>query len=130
MNKEIIDKFPFFSINKFPVKLNHLFFGLNMGFTFFHAAAKRGTWQEWGIKSWNDLTKLTFGEINRKQNFYTGKAGLERAQAELKLFEAKTGNLPRSTDPGMRGICGAVRRGAWKEQGIRSWKTLLEQTFV
>ncbi len=29
-------------------------------------AIKRGEWKKWGVISWNDLLKITFGQVNRQ----------------------------------------------------------------
>ncbi|MHA1360285.1 MAG: hypothetical protein ACTSRC_19360 [Candidatus Helarchaeota archaeon] len=83
----------------------------------------------YGISTWNDLLRFTFGEINREQNKYVGKEGLERAINELKEFKTKNNRLPKKKDKEMNGIVDAIRRYQWLAFGIKTWNDLLVFVF-
>ena len=91
------------------------------------SAAKRGIWEEFGIKSWNELLKYCVGEVNQDAVKYVGYQGLSRAKAELLEFQEKHGKIPVARDTGMRSIRYAAENGYW--ENIGSWNNLLRYTF-
>ena len=91
-------------------------------------AIDRGEWEEFGIKTWNDLLKKTFGRVNRV--FYGGRKGLEWAMDELKDFEKTHGRLPEwKRDEEIRKIGKLAFEGKWTSFGIKNWNDLLMKTF-
>lgn len=93
------------------------------------SAISKGNWYEFGIKTWNDLLKHTFGEVNNKTNFFKGKDSLNKVQTILRISKNQNGRLPRAMDKEMRSIRSAIDRGYWYEAGIFTWNNLLERTF-
>jgi hypothetical protein len=93
------------------------------------SAISRGEWSQYGINLWNDLLGKAFGKINRIQNKYIGKKGLNIAIQELIDFKNENGRLPRSYDKEVRGITGATYRGEWFQFCINSWNDLLRKAF-
>ena len=57
----------------------------------FYKIIRKGKWKEFGINSWNDLLRSTFGEVHVDKERYKGKEGLNRALKELKAFKEKNG---------------------------------------
>lgn len=92
-------------------------------------AIYRGQWASFGIETWNDLLKKTFGEVNKENGIYIGEQGLEHAIAKLQAFKAENSRLPKSSDNGMSGIEDAISRGEWVSFGIKRWNDLLRKTF-
>ncbi|MDH5402051.1 MAG: hypothetical protein OEY49_06135 [Candidatus Heimdallarchaeota archaeon] len=92
-----------------------------------NGSISRGYYVSHGIKTWNDLLKVTFGELNHRQNIYGGKEGLEFAKQEMIEFEKKHKRLPKSTE--MQGITGALKRKEWAEFGVTSWNQLMKELF-
>jgi len=90
-------------------------------------AIYREEWKEKGVNSWNDLLKVTFGEVNREIKNFGGKKGLANMTRKLKEFKKEFGKLPTSKE--IQGYRGPIARGEWKEQGINSWNDLLKVTF-
>jgi hypothetical protein len=89
-------------------------------------AIRRGEWTFDGIKTWNDLLRKTFGEVNIEIGIYTGEQGLIQAMAELRNFKIENNRLPTSMDKMMGGIIGgAINRGEWALDGIKTWNDLL-----
>lgn len=99
------------------------------GMNTIYTTARLGKWNEFGIKSWNDLLRFVFGEIHIELNKYVGKKDLDRAIREMLKFREKNGKNPTSKTDGFKGIYDAARRGQWKEFGITSWNDLLEKVF-
>lgn len=92
------------------------------------AAAFRGAWKPWGIRSWNDLLLATFGEINNEPK-YASKEGLETAQSTIRDFWEQNGRSPTIRDEGMAALNLAAQRGVWKPWNITSWNDLLYATL-
>lgn len=92
-------------------------------------AIYRGQWASFGIETWNDLLKKTFGEVNKENGIYIGEQGLEHAMAKLRAFKVENGRLPRCNDKERGGIEDAIRRGEWASFGIMKWNDLLRKTF-
>lgn len=92
-------------------------------------AIQKGEWIDFGIKTWNDLLKFVFGEVNYVRNKYKGKKGLDRATQEIKDFYQKNGKKPRVKDRGMAGIYDAIQRREWIDFGIKTWNDLLKSIF-
>jgi len=90
-------------------------------------AISRGMFKEQGVLTWNDLMKITFNKVNRKNNIYEGRKGFEEAVQELKDFKEKYGKEPAVGDKDV--IYRTVKRGEWIEFGISSWDELLNYTF-
>jgi len=101
----------------------------NKGMSGIMGAIHRGIWKEYGIESWNDLLRMTFGEINFRKSKYEGMKGLEKVKLKLMEFKRVNGRKPTSKDNGMSGIIGAIKKGYWKEFEINSWNELLKHTF-
>jgi len=106
--------------NRLPVSSDD---GMN-GIT---GAISRGYYVTHGIKTWNDLLKVTFGELNHRQNIYGGKEGLELAKHEMIEFEKKHKRLPKSNE--MHGITAALKRREWAEFGVTYWNQLIKELF-
>ena len=116
-------------LNDFKRKYNKKPASNSKGFRTIYDNSRLGKWKEFGINSWNDLLKHTFGEINKEKNKYFGKIGLERARSELIQFEKKSGKKPTTKSKGMNTIYTTARLGKWNEFGINSWKDLINYSF-
>lgn len=92
-------------------------------------AIRRGSFADQGIITWNDILKITFGEINKERNKYVGRKGLESAKKVIREFYKKNKKKPTMRSRGMRGIYGAVKRGEWKKFGLKTWNDLLKHVF-
>lgn len=92
-------------------------------------AILRGEWKEYNITSWNDLLKTIFGKINKEQNKYQGKEGLEKVIKILKDFKKKFGRMPASNSKGIYTIYNNALNGIWRDFGISNWYDLLKNTF-
>ncbi|MHA1150869.1 MAG: hypothetical protein ACTSR8_21830 [Promethearchaeota archaeon] len=93
------------------------------------SAISRGHWIEFGIRKWNDLLRLTFGEVNVEKEKYKGEKGLRIAIKELTEFEKLYKKLPKSGDLEMKSITGMIARKEWEEFGIKTWNNLLDSVF-
>lgn len=93
------------------------------------SAIYRGIWKDQGIKTWNDLLRATFGEVNCEPNKFIGLKGLEKAKNILKGFERVNKRIPNNQDKGMGGIISAINRGEWFALNIKTWNDLLFNTF-
>ncbi|MFX1283293.1 MAG: hypothetical protein ACFFB5_06540 [Promethearchaeota archaeon] len=89
----------------------------------------RGIWKDFNIKSWNDLLKTIFGEVNKENNVYTGQAGFEKAKMEALEFYSTHERKPKANDCKMMGICTAIKRKYWEDQKIHSWNDFLFHIF-
>jgi len=101
----------------------------NKGMRGICSAIRRGKWKEFGIITWNDLLKRTFGEINKERNKYIGSEGLDRAVKELREFKKRHGKKPSSISKGIYTIYNTARYGKWTEFGINTWNDLLRSVF-
>ena len=99
------------------------------GMTSIYNTIEQGEWKKFGIKSWNDLLNLVFGEIYYEKNKYKGRQGLDRAIQVLKNYKNENGRKPSRKNKGMGGISTAIRRGEWKDFNINSWNDLLILVF-
>ncbi len=90
---------------------------------------KKKYWKKFGINSWNDLLKETFGQVNKTYNIHRGKKGLEKAKYCLLNFQKKQKRLPTARDKMMITYSNVVARGIWSEFGINTWNDLLIYTF-
>lgn len=86
-------------------------------------------WRTFGIYTWNDLMKQTFGKVNAEHHIYDGIEGLQNAQQEMLEFERINNRIPNSQDKEMKPYFNAALRGIWKDLGIHSWNDLMKQTF-
>ena len=73
-------------------------------------AINRGKWTFDGIRTWNDLLRKTFGEVNIERDKYTGEQGLNQAMAELRNFKIEHSRLPTSNEKVIRVIVTAINR--------------------
>jgi hypothetical protein len=89
----------------------------------------RGVWSEYGVNTWNDLLKTTFGKINKPNQLYKGKIGLERAKSELSQYFKTHGTKPTSEEKFVASILVAIKRGYWSQFSITSWNDLLHLVF-
>ncbi len=96
-------------------------------FSSINSVIQSGDWKQFGIKSWNDLLRLVFGEINHEVRKYTSKAGLEYAINELKKYFNINQKLPHAYH--FEGIIHAIKRGEWIEHGVRYWNDILIKAF-
>ena len=93
-------------------------------------AILRGQFIEFNIKSWNDLLRATFGEINVEREIYTpDKEGLNRAIKELRKLRKKLEKLPAANDKKCSAIHRAIYRKKWTKFGINKWNDLMKMTF-
>jgi len=93
-------------------------------------AILRGEYRSFNIVSWNDLLKVTFGEINVEREIYTpDNKGLERAIVELRILEKELGRLPTASDKKGNVIRKAISRKKWTSFGIYTWNDLMKKTF-
>jgi len=90
-------------------------------------SCQKGLWKEFGIRSWNDLLKEIFNEVNLEQNLWIGKRGYEYAKKILKDYYENNLKLPKAED--YRSICTIVYNHKWKEFGINTWNDLLKEVF-
>ncbi|OLS19707.1 MAG: hypothetical protein HeimC2_40130 [Candidatus Heimdallarchaeota archaeon LC_2] len=88
---------------------------------------KTNNWRDNGVKTWNDLLELVFGETNLSQGIYTGKNGLDNAINEFKEYYEINKKYPTSRD--MPSISTSCMNGYWKQFGIESWNDLLLKVF-
>ncbi|MHA1147372.1 MAG: hypothetical protein ACTSR8_03935 [Promethearchaeota archaeon] len=88
---------------------------------------RTGLWIKYGINSWNDMLSYVFNDINSESKKYVGSDGLKLAINELKQYYKKEGKLPVYDD--FISITTAIRRGYWKDLGIKTWNDLLSQIF-
>ena len=116
-------------ILKFYERENRLPIVKDAGMMSIYIACNSNNWNEWGIKSWNDLLKQLFGKCNKENKIWYGKKGLERARLLLLNFYKEQNRLPYSTDEGMLSIINACIRKRWIEWGIESWNELMIYTF-
>jgi len=93
------------------------------------SAISRGEWTLFGIKTWNDLLKSTFGRVNLERGKYYGIEGLTRAINELRDFKNQNHRLPIAIDKGMNTILRTIRDGEWSAFGITKWNQLLKESF-
>ena len=73
----------------------------------------RGVWSDFGITTWNDLLKKTFGKINKPNQIYKGEIGLDRAKSELLQFFKTNKSKPTSEEKSVASILVAIKRGYW-----------------
>lgn len=92
-----------------------------------NGAISRGYYEDHRINTWNDLLKITFGELNHRQLVYNGKEGLDLARKEMKEHYEKTGELPKSKD--FHGIVAALKRKEWVDYGFTYWNDMLDAVF-
>ena len=93
-------------------------------------AINRSEWALDGIKTWNDLLRKTFGEVNIEIGIYTGEQGLNQAMAELRNFKIEHCRLPISRDKVIgEKIWAAINRGEWAFDGIKTWNDILRKTL-
>ncbi len=88
-------------------------------------AINRREWFSFGIETWNDLLRRTFGEVNSGLRIYAGKQGMKRAIAELKDYKIKHKRLPANKTKRWVLIRGAVNCGEWISFGVGTWDDLL-----
>ncbi|UCG04342.1 MAG: hypothetical protein JSW11_10215 [Candidatus Heimdallarchaeota archaeon] len=86
-------------------------------------------WVEYGIHSWNDLMRQTFGTVNSEYGIYLGEQGLIRAINELQAFYRKYHRRPVAKSKGMNSIIQVIQRKYWVSFGITSWSGLLSRVF-
>ncbi len=91
------------------------------------SAIGRGVLKKYGIRTWNDLLKSTFGKINRDTTQYHGIEGLKKAIIKLKKFKEKHKREPNTGE--MDTIYRTAIRGEWKEFNILNWDNLLDFTY-
>ncbi|MFW9996001.1 MAG: hypothetical protein ACFFD4_28430 [Candidatus Odinarchaeota archaeon] len=92
-------------------------------------AFERGYWEEFGVRTWNDLLKTTFNKVTRESAVYKGEDGLRRAIEKVRAFKKSNGKIPKNSDKGMGGIVGAIRRGEWIDFGIKNWNDFVLKAF-
>lgn len=90
-------------------------------------ASNHGAFKDQNIRTWNDLLKATFGEVNQEPYKYTGRKGLDKAIQDLKDYKNKNGKKPISAD--MDTIYKIIREGGWKAYGINTWNDILLSAF-
>jgi hypothetical protein len=90
---------------------------------------RRKGWAKFGIYTWNDLLKKTFGKINHFVDKYIEKKGLDLAISELKEIKKRIGKIPHSKMKEVGGITSAIDRREWSKYGIHTWNDLLMKTF-
>jgi len=82
------------------------------------------------IKSWFESKKKGSKQINKKKHLYTpDEESLYLVLAKLREFEQDHKRLPKSGDPGLGGIVAAVKKGIWKEFGVKTWNQMLRRAF-
>ncbi|MHA1148416.1 MAG: hypothetical protein ACTSR8_09235 [Promethearchaeota archaeon] len=88
-------------------------------------------WRNFGIYTWNDLMKQTFGEVNAEHHLYDGIEGLQNAVQQLLEFKRINKRLPnlQDKDKEIKAYYNAIVRGLWKEFGINSWNDLMNRAF-
>jgi TniQ len=116
-------------ITNFRVKNNRIPSANEPGLRMIIKAVRRGTWAEFGIKTWHDLLFHVFRSEYRSYHNWEGIEGLTNARELMKSYYKRTGNLPMSKFDGHHGIQGILRRRLWKCFGIESWVDLLIDVF-
>lgn len=93
-------------------------------------AILRGKYRSFGITSWNDLLRETFGRINVEREVYTpDQQGLEKAIATLQAIEEESGKRPAANDKKCSAIHKAIYRKKWVKFDIYKWNDLMSKAF-
>lgn len=92
-------------------------------------AISQKRWVSYGIHSWNDLLRKTFGTVNSEYGIYVDKQGLKRAINELRAFCRKHRRRPITRSPRMNGILQTLQQKRWVAFRITSWRELLSKVF-
>ena len=101
---------------KFPSIINNLY--------------NRKNWHQFGVMTWNDLLRHTFGTVNIDHAFSISAITFNFAKKELEDMHKKNSRLPRLSDSNLTNAIGkACIKGNFIDKDITSWNELLRMIF-
>ncbi|MFX1451899.1 MAG: hypothetical protein ACFFCM_13720, partial [Promethearchaeota archaeon] len=86
---------------------------------------KKHYWINLGVKTWNDIMRKVFSEVNSDNTRLEGKLGLEKAKKKIILYKKKYGKNPVANVKEMNQFVNAISRKFWIDFGINTWNDLL-----
>lgn len=93
-------------------------------------ALKRGIWSDQGITSWSDLLWFVFEDRLPNWGIWRGYGALQLAKSRIHKYTVKFQCPPPSYLGDFSSIKCAIQKGSWKSYGIKTWKDLLEQSYI